>query len=88
MRVRLYTTNDCPFCKEMLEHFKSEKIDFTEVNIRKATNKAEFAKIQEVSGADSVPIILVGKNILIPDRSFRTIKEGFEITKKILSDNA
>mgnify|MGYP003673608074 CR=1 FL=1 len=87
MKIRLYTTDKCPFCKEMREYFEADNIEFTEVNVLKAVNKAEFDKIREVSGADSVPIILVGKNILVPDRSFRTIKEGFEITKKILSDN-
>lgn len=87
MIVRLYTMDGCPFCKEMEGYLKEENIKFTEVNIMKAQNKREYAKIQEVSGADSVPILLVGKNILVPDRSFKTIKEGFEITKKILSEN-
>ena len=75
---------ECPFCDEMKGYLDEGDIEYTEIDIGLNSNKVEFRKIVEISKADSVPIIIVDKKILMPDRSFKTIKEGFEITKKLL----
>jgi len=82
--VRLYTMKECPFCDDMKKQLTENEVKFVELDINDAKNKVEFTKIKEISNADSIPILLVGKRILVPERSFRTIKEGAEITKKIL----
>lgn len=84
--VRIYTIKDCAFCDEMKKHLTESKINFVEVDVEDNRNKREFDKLVEISKADSVPILLVNNKILVPNRSFKTIKEGFEITKKILSN--
>jgi len=76
----------CPFCDEMKNYLIEDKIPFMDIDIEEDGNKREFNKICEVSKADSVPILLVKNKILVPERSFKTIKEGFEITKKLLSE--
>ena len=35
---------------------------------------------------DSVPIVIVNKKILIPEKSFMTIEEGLSIIKKLLNE--
>ena len=83
--VRLYTMKKCPFCDEMKKYLTEGNIKFIDIDIDK--HKTEFKRIVEISGADSVPIVLVNQKILIPDRAFKTIKEGFELTKKILNNS-
>ena len=83
--VRLYTMKECPFCDEMKNYLTEGGIEYTEIDIGLNRNKMEFRKIVEISKADSVPILIVNKKILMPDRSFKTIKEGFEIVKKLLN---
>ena len=82
--VRLYTMKKCPFCDEMKKYLKEGDIEFMEIDVELHKNKLEFNKIVEISKADSVPILIVNKKILIPERSFKTIKEGFEKVKKLL----
>jgi hypothetical protein len=39
-------------------------------------NKEEYRLIYEKTKSDEVPVIKVGKQLLIPNVSFKTIKEG------------
>jgi glutaredoxin len=68
--------NSCPFCEEIKTRLTEGDVEFTEVMIDK--------DVKNITKADSVPILLVGKQFLVPERSFRTIKEAFDITKKLL----
>jgi glutaredoxin len=77
----------CSFCDEMKGYLKEGGIEYIEIDIEKRQHKAEFDKLVEISKANSVPIILVGNKILVPERSFKTIREGYEITKKLLRGN-
>lgn len=85
--VRLYSMKNCPFCDEMKKYLTEGEIEFVEIDIQKNEHKAEFNKIKTISNADSVPIVLVGKQILVPERSFRTIKEGYLLVKNLLNES-
>lgn len=82
--VTIYTFPECPYCTELKEILVSEGIEFKDVNINLDENKEEFEKILEVSKAEEVPVIKIGKQLLIPNVSFRSIKEAAELTKSFL----
>lgn len=84
--VRVYTMEGCPYCDKLKGLLKDYNIEFKEIDINDKKYKLEFNKIMEISGADSVPIVIVKKKILIPEKSFMTIEEGFEIIKKLLNE--
>jgi len=84
--VRVYTMEGCPYCDKLKGLLKDDDIEFKEIDINDKKYKLEFNKIMEISGADSVPIVIVKKKILIPEKSFMTIEEGFEIIKKLLNE--
>lgn len=84
--VRVYTMEGCPYCNKLKGLLKDDDIEFKEIDINDKKYKLEFNKIMEISGADSVPIVIVKKKILIPEKSFMTIEEGFEIIKKLLNE--
>jgi glutaredoxin len=84
--VRVYTMEGCPYCDKLKGLLKDNDIEFKEIDINDKKYKLEFNKIMEISGADSVPIVIVKKKILIPEKSFMTIEEGFEIIKKLLNE--
>jgi glutaredoxin len=84
--VRVYTMEGCPYCDKLKGLLKGDDIEFKEIDINDKRYKLEFNKIMEISGADSVPIVIVKKKILIPEKSFMTIEEGFEIIKKLLNE--
>jgi len=82
--VTIYTFPECPYCTELKEILTTEGIEYKDVNINLEENKEEFDAILEVSKAEEVPVIKIGKQLLIPNVSFRSIKEAAELTKSFL----
>lgn len=83
--VTLYTFPECPYCAELKEILTNEGVEFTDVNVNLPENENEFSKILEVSNAEEVPVIKVGKQLLVPNVSFKTIREAADLTKRFLA---
>lgn len=83
-KIRIYSIPNCPYCMELKSMLTNENIDFTDVNVSLPENKEEFRKLHELTKCDDVPIIKVGNRILVPETSFHTINEAYELTKKFL----
>lgn len=83
--VTIYGFKGCPYCTELKEILTNEGIEFRDVDIELDENTEEFEKVREVSKADEVPIVKVGNQLLIPNVSFKSIKEAAELTKKFLA---
>lgn len=83
-KIKLYSTPTCPYCTELKGLLTKEGIEFKDINVNLPENQAEFLKLHEITKSDDVPIIKVGKKLLVPNVSFKSIHEGFEITKKLM----
>lgn len=83
--VTIYGFKECPYCTELKDILTNEGIEFKDVDISLPENEAEFNKVIEISKAEEVPIVKVGKQLLVPNVSFRSIKEAAELTKKFLA---
>lgn len=86
-KVRIYSIPECPYCTELKEILTSEGVAFTDINVNLPENEKEYDQIYEVTKSEEVPIVLVGKQLLIPNVSFQSIRECYEIIKKLLSDS-
>jgi glutaredoxin len=82
--VKVYGFSACPYCTELKEILTKEGIQFIDVDIDQPENQEEFNKVMEIANADEVPIIRVGSQLLVPNVSFKSIKEAAELTKKFL----
>lgn len=82
--VKIYSIPDCPYCSELKEILTNENIEFIDVNVNLEENEKEFSKIQKITESDSVPIVKVGKQLLVPNVSFQSIREAADLTKKFL----
>jgi glutaredoxin len=83
--VTIYGFKECPYCAELKEILTTEGIEFKDVDVNLPENEDEFNKIIEISKAEEVPIVKVGKQLLIPNVSFRSIAEAAELVKKFLA---
>jgi glutaredoxin len=83
--VTIYSFPECPYCKELKEIYDNEGIEYRDVNISLDENSKEWETIAEISKAEEVPVVKVGKQLLVPNVSFQTIREAAEITKKFLA---
>jgi len=82
--VKLYGFDMCPYCEELRGLLDNEGIEYNYIDVEDEKNNDEFNKIISYAKTDSVPIIIVGKRILSPDISYKTINEAFELIKKFL----
>ena len=62
MKVKIYTTETCYYCKLTKEYLKRKKIEFEEIVIKdeKTANEAF-----ELSGQYAVPITVIGNEIIV-----------------------
>lgn len=82
--VRVYSIPDCPYCNQLKEIFTNEGVEFVDIDVNLPENEVEYNQLHEITKSDDVPIIKVGKQILVPNVSFHTIREGADLTKKFL----
>jgi glutaredoxin-like YruB-family protein len=62
-KVKVYSTENCPFCVDAKDFLKKNKIPFKDVNVNK-DKKAAMEMIQK-SGQTGVPVIDVDGEIII-----------------------
>jgi glutaredoxin 3 len=57
--VRIYTTPYCPYCHAAKDLLAEKGVGFTEIDV--AGNRAERARLAEVTGQRTVPQIFIGE---------------------------
>lgn len=83
--IKVYTMEGCPYCDELKKKLTEMKVEYTEVNTDLPENEAEYEYIAEIADSSMVPLVVVGKNLLVPEKSFNTIEEAASITKKLMN---
>lgn len=83
--VTVYTFPECPFCTQLKELLTNESIEFKDVNVNLPENKEEYDKVTEASKCFEVPVVKIGKQLLIPNVSFFSIPEAVTLTKNFLA---
>ena len=84
--VKVYSIPQCPYCNDLKEKLTEDNIEFTDVNVLLVENKEEYDEILEKTKSDEVPIVRVGNQLLVPNVSFHSITEAYDLTKKFLSE--
>jgi len=84
--VKIYTIDGCPYCSQLKEMLISEGIEFKEINVNLPENDAEYNKLHEITKSDEVPIVRVGKQLLVPNVSFHSIREAYSLICKFLKE--
>lgn len=80
--LRIYTIDTCHLCSELKKRLSDESIPYTELNLKIKGNSEEFSKLYSVTKSDKVPVCIINKKILLPDRSFRSIDECIKLIKE------
>lgn len=62
-KIIIYSTPTCHYCKDAKEYFDSKKLKYTVFDVSKDLEKRE--QMIEESGHMGVPVIKIGKKILI-----------------------
>ena len=63
MKVRIYTTTQCPYCNMTKDFFKKNNVKYEEINVENDQKAAE--EMIEKSGQMGVPVIDVDGEIIV-----------------------
>ncbi len=85
--VRIYSIPECPYCTELKKILTEEGITFEDINVAIPEHEEEYNDLHKITKSDDVPIVKIKKHILVPNVSFKSIKECVELVKKILNED-
>ena len=63
MKVIVYSTPTCPWCKVVKDFLKSHNVEFTDVDVSEDMEKGK--EMVKKSGQTSVPVIDIGGEIVV-----------------------
>ena len=63
MKISVYSTPTCPYCKMTKEHLKQKKVEFEDIDVSASQEKA--AEMIEKSGQMGVPVIEIDGEIIV-----------------------
>ncbi|MCL5010956.1 MAG: thioredoxin family protein [Patescibacteria group bacterium] len=63
MRIKVYSTNYCPYCTTLKEFLKEKGIGFEDVNVQE--NEEEMQKMIDKSGQMGVPVVDIDGQIVV-----------------------
>lgn len=85
MTPKIFTLNTCSYCHELKKKLGDEGIDYDEYDADEYEDL--FFKLSDKADSDQVPMVVVGKKLLAPEVSFKTIDEAVTYIKKFLEQN-
>ena len=84
-KVIVFTMKGCPWCQTLKEQLNEKGITYEERDVDDYSEMYEkFVKITE---NEYLPSVLIGKNALVPERSFKTIEECVGSIQQILLEH-
>lgn len=63
IRVRVYSTPQCPWCARAKEYLSSKEIEFEDIDVSR--NREAAIEMIRMSGQQGVPQLLIGDSIVI-----------------------
>ena len=82
--IRIFGIEGCSYCEEIKTKLNEGNIEYRYIDIDLEENKVEAEKVFEVAQTDRVPVIVVNRTILAPEKSFETIDEAYETIKRFI----
>ena len=62
-KVKVYSTPTCPYCKQVKDFLKQNKVDYTDVDVSKDEKAAQ--EMIDKSGQMGVPVIEIGNELIV-----------------------
>jgi len=82
--IRVYSSTQCKYCDKLKKLLNNEKIEFINIDVDDEKNKNECEKLFKFVGEPIIPIIIINKKVLVPNKSFKTIEEALELIHPLL----
>lgn len=83
-KIRVFGIEGCSYCEEIKTKLNEGNIEYRYIDIDLPENSQEVSEIFNIAQTDRVPVIVVNKTILAPEKSFDTIDEAYETIKRFV----
>lgn len=82
--IRVFGIEGCSYCEEIKTKLNEGNIEYRYIDIDLPENEKESDEVFSVAQTDRVPVIVVNRTILAPEKSFETIDEAYETIKRFI----
>ena len=82
--IRVFGIEGCSYCEEIKTKLSEGNVKYQYIDINLPENEKETNEVFEVAQTDRVPVIVVNRTILVPEKSFDTIDEAYETIKRFI----
>ena len=84
MKVLIFTMKGCPWCVKLKEQLDESNITYETKDVDEY--KTMYDNFVKLTKSELLPAVLVGKNALLPDKSFKTIEQAVEVIQGFLQE--
>ena len=81
--INVYISEGCGYCEDLITKLKKNDLEFTKINVDNVKNKTMVENLFKLVGEPVTPIIIIGKQVLAPKKSFNTIDQAISLIQKI-----
>jgi glutaredoxin 3 len=81
MKVTVYTTEYCPYCRRAVDLLKKKKADYEEVDLTQDDAKRE--ELQKKTGWMTVPMIFIGDEFIGGADDLYALEKSGQLDKKL-----
>ena len=75
MNIKVYSQNNCLYCKKVKDKLDEFHVKYEEIDINLEENRDEWNGIVKISGLPMTPTITIDEEIWAPNRDFRNPEE-------------
>lgn len=79
MEIKVYGSEECPYCRKLKKYLKVLRIPFRYVDIDLNENEKEYLDAINTVGHQFIPLIKVDDTFMSPDKDFESIGEAVKI---------
>jgi len=83
-QVLVFTMEGCPWCSKLKEQLEEAGIEYVTRDVDEYSTM--YDKFVEITDSELLPALLIGKQALVPQKSFNTIDEAVSTVKNLLTD--
>ena len=83
-KVLIFTMEGCPWCTKLKEQLDDAGIEYVARDVDEYSTM--YDKFVEITDSELLPALLIGKQALVPQKSFNTIDEAVSTVQDLLTD--
>lgn len=76
MEIKVYGSNECPYCNLLKRYLKMLKVPFIYVDVDQNENEKEYIEVINILNHTLIPVVKIDGEFMSPEKEFNTIAEA------------